>query len=207
MDFAALAELCAPEVPIDTLGRIVSVESNLNPYAIGVVGGRLERQPQTLSEAVATAQMLATKGYDFSVGLMQVNQRNFARFGLSITAAFDECHNLRIGARIYRDCLTRAGRLADAEGKALSCYYSGNFATGYKAGYVTRVLNAAIAFRPNVEAVPLPGSALKVALRGNAAPPNTPRAQILSVSSNADHGVVAGDLSGTPKIPSTALLF
>ena len=55
-------------VPAAVMRHIVSVESGANPYAIGVVGGRLARQPKTLEEAVATARMLEAKGYNFSLG-------------------------------------------------------------------------------------------------------------------------------------------
>ncbi|MBY0365149.1 MAG: hypothetical protein K2X12_02820 [Burkholderiaceae bacterium] len=46
LDFLVLAQQCAPGVHMDTMRRIVHVESSYNPYAIGVVGGRLERQPR-----------------------------------------------------------------------------------------------------------------------------------------------------------------
>lgn len=139
MDFAAVAELCAPGVPADMLKRIASVESSFNPYAIGVVGGRLARQPKTLSEALVTAQMLDTQGYDYSLGVVQVNQKNFARYGLTAEAAFDPCANLRVGSLIFQDCYKRAGLGARRLGDALSCYYSGNFKTGYRLGYVAKV--------------------------------------------------------------------
>ena len=55
LDLLALAQECAPNVAPQTMAAIVSVESSKNPYAIGVVGGRLERQPKSHQEAVATA--------------------------------------------------------------------------------------------------------------------------------------------------------
>jgi type IV secretion system protein VirB1 len=79
MDFLMLAQQCAPDVHPDTMRRIVHVESSFNPYAIGVVGGRLAHQPRQRDEAMATAQWLQKNGYNFSVGLAQVNQSNFAR--------------------------------------------------------------------------------------------------------------------------------
>src|SRR3989339_1535530 len=63
-------------VPIAVMQRVVAVESSYNPFAIGVVGGRLARQPRSLDEAVATARMLEAKGRNFSVGLAQVNRHN-----------------------------------------------------------------------------------------------------------------------------------
>ena len=62
--------------------HIVRIESSGNPYAIGVVGGRLQRQPQNMSEAIATAKMLEKKGYNFSLGITQVNRYNLKKYGL-----------------------------------------------------------------------------------------------------------------------------
>ena len=54
--FSELAVKCAPTVHPQTLKSLIGNESTYNPYAIGVVDGRLERQPKSLREAVATAE-------------------------------------------------------------------------------------------------------------------------------------------------------
>lgn len=124
-------------VPAQVMQHVAAVESSHNPYAIGVVGGRLVRQPRNLAEAVSTAQMLEQQGYNFSVGLVQVNRHNLARQGLADYAqAFAVCPNVQAGARILAECRQRAG---NDWGKAFSCYYSGNFSTGYRDGYVQKV--------------------------------------------------------------------
>ena len=125
-------------VPTEVMQHVVKVESSFNPYAIGVVGGRLVRQPRSLPEALATVRMLEEKGYNFSVGLAQVNRYNLAKYGLSnYERAFETCPNLQAGARILAECRQRA----DGDwGKAFSCYYSGNFVTGYRHGYVQKVM-------------------------------------------------------------------
>ena len=143
LDFAVLAQECAPQVHVDTLRRIVHVESGFNPYAIGVVNGRLQRQPGSLEEAVVTARSLQQGGYDFSVGLAQINRRNFERYGLTLESAFEPCANLRAGGGILAECFQRARVSRDeqqAVRAATSCYYSGNFSTGYAHGYVQRVI-------------------------------------------------------------------
>lgn len=123
----------SPEV----MQHIVQVESSANPYAIGVVGGQLERQPSNLGEALATVRMLNTKGYNYSLGLSQVNRANLGRYGLdTYEKAFDRCANLTAGAQILADCYKSAGH---NWGKAFSCYYSGNFTTGFREGYVQKV--------------------------------------------------------------------
>jgi type IV secretion system protein VirB1 len=145
--FAALAHTCAPHVDVTTLAALVRVESGFNPYAIGVVGAHLQYQPHNYEQALATANALAARGYDFSVGLGQVNVRNLGRVGESLTTIFDPCRNLRASSTILQRCFARSSaRAGDTQGalrNALSCYYSGNFMTGYRQGYVARILASA----------------------------------------------------------------
>jgi type IV secretion system protein VirB1 len=144
--FLRIAAVCAPLVAPGTALALAQVESSLNPFAIGVVGGKLLRQPRTLAQALRTARQLASDGWSYSVGLAQINQANFGRLGLSVESAFDPCVNLRAMQSVLADCYSRGSderqpqqRLRDA----LSCYYSGNFSTGYRHGYVKRVASAA----------------------------------------------------------------
>jgi type IV secretion system protein VirB1 len=124
-------------VPADVMHHVVRVESSYNPFAIGVVGTRLARQPRNLAEAVATARQLERDGFNFSLGLAQVNLHNLARQGLdNYELAFDPCPNLSAGSRILAECHVRAGGNWD---KAFSCYYSGNFTTGFRDGYVQKI--------------------------------------------------------------------
>ncbi|MCW5658791.1 MAG: lytic transglycosylase domain-containing protein [Burkholderiaceae bacterium] len=157
MDAALLAALlaaCAPQVHPSTARAIVQVESAVNPFAIGVVGSALERQPVSRTEALATARSLQAQGWDFSVGLAQINARNFARLSLSIESAFDPCRNLSAMEKVLSECFDGARHAAvPASGeqqtlrRALSCYYSGNFVTGFRHGYVRRVEFAALRIR------------------------------------------------------------
>jgi type IV secretion system protein VirB1 len=144
-------------VPTDVMAHVVQVESSRNPFAIGVVGGRLQRQPRNLAEAVATVEMLEERGYNYSVGLAQVNRTNFRRFGLDVPEqAFDACINLRTGARILAECLERHdGRWGDA----FSCYYSGNGHTGYQHGYVQKVFASMATQGGGSPAIPLADTA------------------------------------------------
>jgi len=126
IDFPAIVLQCGPDVFTDTLQRIVSVESSFNPYAIGVVGGRLERQPKNKNEAVATANYLANNGWNFSMGLAQINRYNLPKYGLDYDSVFEPCLNLRAAASIYNECFVRANKLSDvstARLQAFSCYY------------------------------------------------------------------------------------
>ncbi|MBJ9594095.1 lytic transglycosylase domain-containing protein [Burkholderia orbicola] len=149
IDLPVLASTCAPAVHPVTIAAVVRNESAANPFAIGVVGGRLARQPRTRAEAEATAAALERAGWNYSVGLAQVNRANFARYGLAGGGAFDPCANLRAGSEILADCYRRAsietGPGQRALRYALSCYYSGNSRRGFKVeadgtSYVQRVV-------------------------------------------------------------------
>jgi type IV secretion system protein VirB1 len=124
-------------VPSEVMHHVVRVESSYNPYAIGVVGGRLVRQPKNLPEALATVRMLEGRGFNFSIGLAQVNRYNLDKYGLdSYEKAFEPCANLKAGSKILAECYKRAN---GDWGKSFSCYYSGNFSTGFRQGYVQKI--------------------------------------------------------------------
>ena len=152
-DFIALSQQCAPSVHYSTMAAVASVESGYNPFAIGVVGGRLVRQPTSKDEAIATARMLDGAGYNFSMGVGQVNRYNLTKYNLSYETVFEPCENLRAASSILKECFQRAkGKFRhdqEALQASLSCYYSGNFSTGFSAdfagqpSYVQKVLNSA----------------------------------------------------------------
>ena len=141
-DFELLAKRCAPTVAVDTLRALVKTESDFNPYAIGVVGGKVV-QPKAFHEAMSTIAKLELSGANYSVGLAQINKKNFSKYGLDAAQALDACTNLKTAAVILGDCYEQASRRGTDEKQslndALSCYYSGNFKTGYEHGYVTKV--------------------------------------------------------------------
>jgi type IV secretion system protein VirB1 len=147
LDFNTLAQACAPEVAPTTMAAIVRIESGFNPYAIGVVHGHLVRQPRNLGEAVASVHELERAGYDYSVGLAQINRAHFDAYGLTPEAALEPCGNLAAGAHVLSRCFERARAITSEPQQALraslsslSCYASGNFVTGYRIGYVQRVV-------------------------------------------------------------------
>lgn len=144
-----LLATCAPQVHPATAAALVAVESARNPHATGVVGGALLRQPSGRREAIATARALEAGGWDYSVGLGQINRRNFTRLGLTLDTAFDPCTNLTAMQTVLGECFDRAAPTARADASrlrnALSCYYSGNFTTGLRHGYVRKVVRASAA--------------------------------------------------------------
>lgn len=144
VNFNQLARRCASFVHPNTLQAVARVESNLHPYVIGVVNGRLKQQPQSRAEAVQMARFLDAQGYNFSLGLMQINKHNLSALGLNYDTAFDLCKNIHAGASILKECLNRSGKSGQAAVQAaLSCYYGGNFTV--RASYIQKVANAAAA--------------------------------------------------------------
>ena len=152
LGYAALVAIlphCAPAVHEVTAAAIVAQESGGNPYAIGVVGGRLERQPRSLPEALATVEALDAGGWNYSLGLAQINRANFARLGLTAASAFDPCTNLRAMQVVLHECWTRAKARPEAKSDAwavkasFACYYSGSFAVARYSDYVDSVIHKA----------------------------------------------------------------
>lgn len=150
ISFKELTKTCATGVHEDTMQALVRVESRFNPYAIGVVNGAI-KQPMTFSEAVEAAKALKAEGKNFSMGLGQINIHNLPRYGLNIESVFEPCTNLKTASAILSECYSRAtGSAQEALQKALSCYYSGNFRTGFtqdlkgQPSYVDRIKEASL---------------------------------------------------------------
>lgn len=156
MDLSALIEQCTPpRVAQQTMSAIMRIESTHEPHAIGYKIIRksdrtvfiLTKQPHSQNEAVKWATWFDKNGYEYDAGAAQVHSTNFAKFGLSASTAFDVCANIRAGAQILSECFARAKPKYQNEQvalrAALSCYQSGNFTTGFRTGYVARVVGAA----------------------------------------------------------------
>lgn len=99
---------------------------------------------------MATAKQLAAKGWNFSLGLAQLNRVHLSHNQITYDQAFDACTNLQIGSKILEQCYGRAMQQGltpqAALRQAFSCYYSGNFWRGFqseganKPSYVQKVL-------------------------------------------------------------------
>lgn len=151
-----LSARCAPEVASSTMMAVVEVESGLDPLAIGVNGRRHMRFVRaSKAEATATAERLIAGGANIDLGLGQINSRNLARLGLSISDALDPCLNLAASARILRaDYMRAATWSGDGQSAllmALSLYNTGDARRGFANGYVGRVGKAAGAVSPSLQ--------------------------------------------------------
>lgn len=157
MEISALVQQCTPtNVSPETMQIVMQGESTLRPYAIGYKIVRqddgkvffLNVQPRTREQAISWARWLTENKFDFDAGAVQVNSRNFKAYGLRYLAAFDPCLNISRGAAILHECYSRAlPKCPDPQTalrRALSCYQSGNFTTGFKTGYVQKLVGLAI---------------------------------------------------------------
>lgn len=143
----AIAMACAPNVAPSTIQNIVVVESRGNELAIGVNGDRLERQPGSYAEAVSWTRWLVEHGFNIDAGIMQLNVRNWKRFGITPENVFEPCRNVSAGGHVLTENYIRASKQYGAGQKALraaiSAYNTGNFQDGFSNGYVKKVTVAA----------------------------------------------------------------
>jgi type IV secretion system protein VirB1 len=135
---------------------LMVVESRHRPNAIGFKIVRksdgkvfmLNAQPKDRGQAIGWAKWFDANGYKFDAGTAQVNSTNFKAYGVTVETIFDPCTNIRVGAQILTDCYGRALKKYRDEQvairAALSCYQSGNFSTGFRTGYVGKVVAAAL---------------------------------------------------------------
>lgn len=126
-DFLTLALQCAPTVHPTTTTDIGYAESRFQHLAIGVVRGD-SIYPKDINSALEYIRQLKETGRNYSIGLMQINQSNFEKYGVTAKDMFDPCKNLSIFEKIITDCYIRGKTLK----RALSCYYSGNFEGGLR---------------------------------------------------------------------------
>ena len=136
---------CATKVAPSTMAAIVRTESKSNPLAIGLNRHKkLGYQPSNLKQATSWVEYLDKHGYDFDVGLGQVNIRNIRKYGYKPTDMLDPCKNLQVASLIllnnYKAALATSNNQNDALYKAISAYNTGNYQNGFTNGYVQRVV-------------------------------------------------------------------
>jgi len=148
MAVLSLAAACAPDVSPKTLAAVARVESGFDPLVIGVNGPhRRTIHPASFDDALATASHLIRSGANIDLGLGQINAANLGRLGLSLSAAFDPCANLKASAAVLREGYRHASAGAADEPLAvlgaLSIYNTGRADRGLDNGYAGKVLAAA----------------------------------------------------------------
>jgi len=144
--FLDLAQNCAPQVAMETIAAVVSVESGFQPFAIRInTDHPLAEQPKTRAEAIETATILISEGHDIDLGLGGINSGNLGRLGLSVSDTFDFCLNIKASAALlegyYQIALQGGATTAQAEAVMLRSYFgNGDASVGEMVGYDKKVL-------------------------------------------------------------------
>lgn len=137
--------MCAPFVHVDTMNSLIATESDYNPYAIAIVNGeQLKSQPISKEDAILIIKNLDEQNINYSVGLGQINKSNFNKYNVTGQDLLDPCLNISIAQDILKTCYENSPNSTVKE--ALSCYYSGNYHSGFqieKTGnsYIDRIIS------------------------------------------------------------------
>lgn len=148
MDLLTLVAACAPFVASPTMIAIIGHESAGNPWALGVNGQQRFVKPVDYPSAVAEAKRLIAQGASIDMGLMQINSRTMVTLGLTVEQVYEPCANVYAGGVVLtRNYVNASKKFGDPQAAllaALSAYNTGNFQSGFKNGYVDRILKQAV---------------------------------------------------------------
>jgi len=103
------------DIPEKLLVSIAEVESSFHPFAINYRyyrGGEKKTAsfyPESREKAEKVVRYLWDKGYDFDLGIGQINSRNMKRFDIDPDELLNPCYNLRWSAFILKDNIDRHG--------------------------------------------------------------------------------------------------
>lgn len=153
----AVAHPVIAEVPTARAVATAQAESRLHPFAIGDNATGRSYYLRTREEAVAKAHELLALGHRIDAGPMQVTDRNWPAYGLTVETAFDVRANICAGSRIL-------GEAFAIERRAHCRYNTGRAACTN--GYPARVDAAA------ARLAPLPPPVAEAARAAPAAPPS-----------------------------------
>lgn len=144
IDLYSLAKKCSPSVAPSTMVALIKTESRGNRLALGLNGARLRFQPKDESQAIAWVRYLDEHGYNYDVGLGQINVKNIRKYKLRPDRLFDSCLNIEVAGKIltenYIASLKKTSDKQLALRYALSMYNTGNSYSGFNNGYLERVL-------------------------------------------------------------------
>jgi type IV secretion system protein VirB1 len=135
---------CASGEPETVLTSIARTESRLRPYVIHVNAPHVGiYDPTSREDADTLVRRLTALGWNFDVGLTQVNSRNFHALGVTAEDMLDPCKNLTAAARVleagYRQALHASLPGRSILETAYSYYNSGKADRGFGNGYTEAV--------------------------------------------------------------------
>ncbi|NNU14238.1 lytic transglycosylase domain-containing protein (plasmid) [Vibrio parahaemolyticus] len=138
---------CIYQVHPTTIEQVIKNESNFRPLAINVNALPNQKppritQPKTKQEAIQLANYYVSLGHSVDLGLMQINSKNLAKFGVTIADMFTPCKNINVGSSIlyqgYQRALKINSKPSIALQIALSYYNTGSPHRGFRNGYVKK---------------------------------------------------------------------
>ena len=151
-----ILQQCCPNVSSTTMLAIIKTESNFNPLALNLNDKRkhLSYPATNLKQATAWAQYLERHGYNFDVGLGQINIKNIHKYGYHAEDLLEPCLNLKVAGYIlqqnYINAKSSSNNSKSALYMAISAYNTGNYRAGFSNGYVSRVVkNAQLGYVTN----------------------------------------------------------
>jgi type IV secretion system protein VirB1 len=163
--FLQLSAACpGPGVPDARMLATAKVESGFNPFSLHDNTSRRSYAPESVTEAVVLARSLLAQGHSIDAGVMQVNDSNWRRLGLTADNVFEPAANVCAGKAVLAEAYARE--------RAVSCMYN----TGRPDctnSYPARIEAAMSAAPVEVAAVPVPLSIISQPL---AQPPPRPPA-------------------------------
>ncbi len=150
----ALSMQCAPTVAPGTLLTFAKAESGLDPLALHDNSAGASLHAGTKDAAIVMASRLISAGHSVDIGALQINSRNLAWLGMSLTQAFELCPSMRAGARVlhaaFDPCVDAGGEAQHCLAVAASQYNTGSQSRGFSNGYVTRIAETAEHFIPEL---------------------------------------------------------
>jgi len=116
--FAMFLNSCSRQYPVILQAPVrrhmahAMTESGMHPTAIHDNTTGRSYVPDTEAEAVALARQLLAAGHRIDAGVMQVTDRNWPAYGLTVETAFDPRANICAGARILGEAWSIERRTA-----------------------------------------------------------------------------------------------
>jgi soluble lytic murein transglycosylase-like protein len=99
-------------VPYSLLIAIAKVESGFRPWVINInQNGKSVKviNPKSLTEAMVYVRYLHDNGYNYDVGIGQINVWNIKRLRLQPEQLLDPCNNIRVSAYILKENINKYG--------------------------------------------------------------------------------------------------
>lgn len=157
---------CSVDVHPQTVAAVIAVESAGDQFAIESVLRRKDRGKNTkkasetattIEKAVVKAKASIAAGYSVSLGLMQINDMHYERFGVEIKDLFNPCINITIGTVILNENYMGSSEIFNNERDRLvgmlSGYNTGKYSGKVGRAYAERVMRKALTMNLKIKPV------------------------------------------------------